>query len=194
MWRLTVGLVAWWLLITTGCASTPRQRQAQAPSAARSECDGLEVTVQEQTYPNGALFRQRQVVHLNGEPVLHGVMVEKYESGQTKLELHYRCGAMHGPRKTWFEDGTPWARGENVDGRGHGTWTVWYPDGTKAQEFAMDHGVWTGPYITWHPNGTKRSEVEYVNGQRQGMMSIWDEEGHIVQQTEFADGRHQPSP
>lgn len=198
MWRVGVGLAVLGFFLLAGCANTPKQRDAQASApasaAVQTECDGLAVTTQEQFYPGGALFRQRQVVQWEGEDVLHGVMIEKYENGQTKLELHYRCGAMHGPRKTWYENGNPWAMGENVDGRGHGTWTVWYPDGTKAQEFAMDHGVWTGPYVTWHPNGQMRSEVEYLNGLRQGAMNIYDEEGNLIQQTEFADGRHQPSP
>lgn len=168
---------------TAGEGASTSNAQAQAPNASgkhaaatREEQRPVEVT--QTQFPDGKPQRRQEGYRdENGNFVLHGLATEWYESGQKKLELHYRDNKLNGERTAWFEDGSVRSRGSFVDNRSDGLWVEYYQDGTLAQEIRFKLGKYDGPQTQYHTNGKKKMEVSWENGVKQGVERVWDETG-----------------
>lgn len=53
----------------------------------------------------------------------HGVWTIRYASGQVASEVRYDRHRRDGEARWWYEDGTPWWRGQYRDGKPVGVWT-----------------------------------------------------------------------
>lgn len=168
---------------TAGESASKSSAQAQSPpattdkpAAASSEQRPVE-TIQTQFADGKPQRRQEGYRDDSGNFVLHGLTTEWYESGQKKLELHYRDNKLNGERTAWFEDGTVRSRGGFVDNRSDGLWVEYFADGTIAQEIRFKLGKYDGPQTQYHTNGKKKMEVTWENGVKQGVERVWDETG-----------------
>ena len=65
----------------------------------------------------------------NSEVPFTGVLVEKYENGQKKLEEHYKDGKLEGLWTWWSKNGQKVREGNTKDGELDGLWTTWGKDG-----------------------------------------------------------------
>ncbi len=197
------------LFVQVGCGSNQRADKPgaigkkasnnavtdSAESRLPKTCDGREIMTLEGEDDEGTVLERTQVVELDdGTQVNHGLTTYYWPNNEKKYETQFVCGVRHGPRMSWYEDGSLWMQGEYRFGKDHGTWTVWYGDGTKEKEFTLIEGAFNGPYMTWHPNGKVRIQAEFVNGMRQGPVRMLDDQGILIKQLDYADGIPLPTP
>ncbi len=185
------------LLIITSCAAAKKQPRV-SPDASTAQAtpgttdDGPD-EVLEETYPDGVIkTRMEGWRDVNGDFVKHGRLINYWENGQKKSEVHYVNGVRHGSRAAWYRDGKPWSAGQFVGGKGEGTWTEWYPNGSKGREMHFVGGGLNGPVIDWYPDGTLRKKVIYVKGMRQGRATHWDRTGTIIRVLDYVDDVPEP--
>lgn len=178
---------------TTDAARNARGADASPDATVGGAASERKIEVKETRWPSGALAsRIEGYTDAEGKFVRHGASAEWYESGQSKMEIHWKDGVQHGPRLTWFESGQIWGQGAYLNGLEDGTWTAWFPSGFKSMEWTMRNGAFHGIYTEWHPNGEKRRQFEYINGQKQGPVIYWDDEGNVVSQGEYVNDVLQP--
>jgi antitoxin component YwqK of YwqJK toxin-antitoxin module len=79
------------------------------------------------------LERRDGLWHFEEKPFT-GVAVEKYKSGQKKVEGTYKDGKQHGLWTRWHENGQKYMEGTHKDGKANGMVTWWYENGQKSLE------------------------------------------------------------
>mgnify|MGYP006218386183 FL=1 len=99
-------------------AETPPDKTAEAPKVV-VDFDQLEL--------------RDGLWHCEGKPFT-GIAVEKYKSGQKKVEGTYKDGKQHGLWTNWHENGQKYMEGTHKDGKANGMVTWWYENGQKSLE------------------------------------------------------------
>ena len=185
-------------ILLAGCDAAQKTPSVSSVSAdvhpaPTGEVPDRPIEVVEKAGPDGTvLTRIEGWRDEDGNFVYHGKLINLWETGQKKSEVHYVNGIRHGLRAAWYRDGTPWNHGEFVDGKAHGTWTEWLSNGAKGRETHYINGGLNGWLIEWFPDGTMKRKVMYVDGLRQGRETHWDREQTILRETDYVDDVAQP--
>jgi MORN repeat protein len=85
-----------------------------------------------ESWPDGAKKAEYEVVRdAQGKELLHGPYRSFHENGAKAAAGNYADGLRSGPWETFFEDGKPESKGSYVRGAMSGRWSFWGADGAK---------------------------------------------------------------
>src|SRR6266576_5671445 len=101
-----------------------------------------------------------------------------YRNGQTRQELPYCDGQLHGTVRTWHKNGALALEEPYVEGRLHGNCRQWSEDGKLLGSYEMVHG--SGVRKKWHDNGQISLETTIAEGEFKGRTRTWLRDGTLV--------------
>jgi antitoxin component YwqK of YwqJK toxin-antitoxin module len=113
------------------------------------------------------------------------IVVERYYGNGTirQRELLKRKGLLsyreNGLSQRWYEDGSPEAEAEVVNGKLHGRMRAWYASGVLRRECSFDYGQMHGQSKWYWPNGRIRQYAQLVRGKYQGRFRYWKPDGRL---------------
>ncbi|MCZ6629172.1 MAG: hypothetical protein O7E56_13210 [SAR324 cluster bacterium] len=137
----------------------------------------------------------------------------KDPSGRKLAEGQLKFDKGHGLWKYWFDDGSPKAEGNFVNGIPDGRWTYFHPNGQikSIHEFQLgllhgrfmegypngqeqvkgrhEHGMKVGLWRQWYASGQIRAKGRYFNGQEEGEWGYWREDGALDKRVLYKGGK-----
>lgn len=122
--------------------------------------------VVEETFENGS--KRATFYELAGERVARRFWDE---DGSLAMEYGMLGGVMHGPFRTFWEDGQVSWEATYVAGKEHGVSTQYDPTGALRGSYRMEHG--TGVDLWFERKGVLAEERHFLDGQRHGYERWW---------------------
>jgi len=122
----------------------------------------------------------------------------------------------HGPRRTWYDDGSPWVDEQWAEGKRDGPflerhrngrparqgtyragakvgrWTVYSESGQPEEACDWEAGAQHGQFTAWYPGGGQRTQGRYCLGAQCGTWITWDESGRELGRMDFGERRAVP--
>ena len=138
-------------------------------------------------YPEGDALTQLMSPTVMFRPSGEGVYVDKYQSGEVRGNVEYRCNAKGylvpiGPVEGFYPDGQRWYTGcLDQEGRATGVWQCWWPN--RALKFweVWDVGVRCGESVHYYSSGQKEIEATFQGDNDWysilDRISMWTSEG-----------------
>ena len=99
----------------------------------------------------------------------HGLYIEYYDSGHTRVEISYKYDELHGNYYEWYENGQKKLEGNYKDGKKDGKQTEWYENGKKKKEKNYKDHKLHGKLTSWYGNGLEKYEENYKDGKQDGI-------------------------
>jgi tetratricopeptide (TPR) repeat protein len=167
-----------------------QQQPAEAPGGADEPVgDILEASV---SWPGGA---QRAVGH-----TCAGMRIGRWRffsaTGILEATCNYRYGAVDGPCRSYYPDGTIAAEAFLAGGgKRIGRWRTWHANGMPACDasYIIDGGNQhkSGEWLWFDPSGRRCESGSFSNSQRSGSWSAWDPAGRRIGHADFISGSSQ---
>lgn len=104
------------------------------------------------------------------------------EDGSLAMEYGVRGGVMHGPFRTYWDNGQISEEATYVDGKEHGVTRQYDADGALIGSYTMEHG--TGVDLWFDCAGVLSEERHYLDGKRHGYERWWCGDNATVWQEE----------
>ncbi|MFT4553454.1 MAG: antitoxin component YwqK of YwqJK toxin-antitoxin module [Chlamydiales bacterium] len=142
--------------------------------------DFVEHGVEVQFYPNGKFMSRGLIVQ--GKQSGKWVFVD--ESGEIR-QGEFQNGERSGTWKLWSPEKQLLLSEQFIGDQLHGPRRTYHQNGKSASSAFYSYGIKQGTETFWHPNGNKAVEVHWVNGQRHGRVNKWAGNGQI-----FLDGNY----
>lgn len=202
-------LLAWMVLVNTGCQRTRVEKTYHANGKTASEVaykgslkhgkavwffdDGRKEV--EYTYREGELEGTVTRWYFNGNIEfreeysanrLHGKSEYYFISGVVSEIKHYREGIPEGSYLLNWENGSAKIRGQYTDGSFDGKWEYYDEKEAKVGEATFKHG--SGTMTGYHKNGKISRMVSYQNNLKHGKEQIFDETGKLIEEWLFEQG------
>lgn len=175
--------------------SAPNELEEASPAPAASVRNAGSVTpeegleLEEERWPDGTLKTQKYVRRsADGSPVIHGPYRSWYENGQLRARGDFVDGIREGAWSYWHSNGQLSGEGALRNDRADGPWTYWHDNGQKAKEQHWKVGLAHGPYRSWFQDGQQAEEGHFVDGQPHGVFRAWDPEGNPLGSTTYEHG------
>ncbi len=108
-----------------------------------------------------------------------GVVRDRYEDGQLKLELNYKDGKAQGIQRGWYEDGQLCYETNYKDGKDEGLQRGWHENGQLRLEHNCKDGKDEGLQREWYENGQLMGESTCKYGKEDGLFRMWYENGQL---------------
>jgi antitoxin component YwqK of YwqJK toxin-antitoxin module len=105
-----------------------------------------------------------------------------HEDGSLAMEYSMRGGVMHGPFRTYWENGQVSQESTYVEGKEHGLTKQYDAEGALLGSYTMDYG--TGVDLWFDRAGVLSEERHYHDGQRHGYERWWCGDNTTVWQEE----------
>lgn len=131
-------------------------------------------------HPDGTLALQGQFEATQ----MTGVWVHYSDLGRKIREETWVKNKRHGPMKTWRDDGSLLADGQNVDGEAHGVLKTFDVDGAVSTTVQMRHGKRHGEMRYLRRSGAVRRIERYVKGRKDGRQEEFFEKGDRLKRVE----------
>ncbi|MDN3453616.1 MULTISPECIES: hypothetical protein [unclassified Psychrobacter] len=121
------------------------------------------------------------VAHPNNNYPREGARIVWFESGNKKIESHYKNNMLAGTWIDYYENGQKHNEDYYIDGFLHGTSKSWNEQGDLTLECTYNHGVENGrcySKFNSYPD-IYQSDSNYKNGKKIGISKQWNMDGTI---------------
>ena len=105
-----------------------------------------------------------EVCTQDGHQVENFIMREYRSDGRLLLIAHYVNSKLHGVRKSFYNNGTPWREDNYANGRLHGLSKSWHTNGMPWEEISYKGGRMHGLSFQWWGDGEVNQMRHYVYG------------------------------
>ncbi len=136
-------------------------------------------------YNNGKLAAQGKYVNKKKDSIWS---YYSYYSGELTSEESYSNGELHGPKKTFYEEGQISEVKYFSDGVADGEWKQFFQSGKVKIKCAYQDGKMHGRYKAFYPNGVPYIVGRYKNGVKSGVWATYDEKGEVEKEIEYENG------
>lgn len=121
------------------------------------------------------------VAHPNNYYPREGARIVWFESGNKKIESHYKNNMLTGTWIDYYENGQKHNEDHYIDGVLHGTSKSWNEQGDLKSECTYNHGVENGRcYVKYALNSDIYIyDFEYKDGKKIGISKSWNIDGTI---------------
>jgi len=121
------------------------------------------------------------------EPVPHGMVLHRFDSGLVCCEMPYEHGKLQGEGKMYYTTGGLYARETYAGGVLNGPTTLYYPDGVLQAELHYVDGLLEGTIKEYFATGRVESISEYRKGKKNGLTIVHNETGAVESKLHYLD-------